>query len=60
VHRLTPEQLLAQDIAETLGGVDRVKAARLLTLEGTGRQLTSGRTFGRASRTRRYGERLHT
>jgi glyoxylase-like metal-dependent hydrolase (beta-lactamase superfamily II) len=40
--RLTPEQLLAQDIAEALGGVDRVKAARLLTLEGTGRQYNLG------------------
>ena len=39
---LTPEQLLVQDIAEALGGVDRVKAARLLTLEGTGRQYNLG------------------
>ncbi len=40
--RLTPEQLLVQDIAEALGGVDRVKAARVLTLEGTGRQFNLG------------------
>ena len=40
--RLTPEQQLAQDVAEALGGVDRVKAARLLTLEGTGRQYNLG------------------
>ncbi len=40
--RLTPEQQLAQDVANVLGGVERVKAARLLTLEGTGRQLNLG------------------
>ena len=40
--RLTPEQQLAQDVANALGGVDRVKAARLLTLEGTGRQFNLG------------------
>lgn len=40
--RLTPEQQLAHDIAEALGGVDRVKAARLLTLDGTGRQFNLG------------------
>lgn len=40
--RLTPEQQLAHDIAEALGGVDRVKAARLLTLDGTGRQYNLG------------------
>jgi len=40
--RITPEQQLADDIAGALGGVERVKAARLLTLEGSGRQFNLG------------------
>ena len=40
--RLTPEQQLAEDIATALGGADRVKAARVVTLEGTGRQFNLG------------------
>ena len=40
--RLTPEQQAVHDIAAALGGVDRVQAARLLTLEGTGRQFNLG------------------
>jgi len=40
--RLTPEQQLVQDIATALGGVDRVKAARVVTLTGTGRQFNLG------------------
>jgi len=40
--RLTPEQQLAQDVATALGGADRVKAARVVTLEGTGRQFNLG------------------
>jgi len=40
--RLTPEQQLAEDIATALGGADRVKAARVITLEGTGRQFNLG------------------
>lgn len=40
--RLTPEQQLVSDIAEALGGEARVKAARSLTVEGTGRQFNLG------------------
>lgn len=40
--RLTPEQQFVHDVAEALGGADRVKAARLVTLTGTGRQWNLG------------------
>jgi glyoxylase-like metal-dependent hydrolase (beta-lactamase superfamily II) len=40
--RLTPEQQFVQDVAQALGGADRVRAARLLTLEGTGRHWNLG------------------
>ncbi|MFN7976534.1 MAG: MBL fold metallo-hydrolase [Vicinamibacterales bacterium] len=40
--RLTPEQQFVHDVATALGGVDRVQAARLVTLTGTGRQWNLG------------------
>lgn len=40
--RLTPEQQFVQDVAQALGGADRVRAARVLTLEGTGRHWNLG------------------
>ena len=40
--RLTPEQQLVHDAAEALGGVDRVRAASVVVLEGTGRQWNLG------------------
>jgi glyoxylase-like metal-dependent hydrolase (beta-lactamase superfamily II) len=40
--RLSPEQQLVRDAAEALGGVDAVRAAGVLTLEGTGRQYNLG------------------
>jgi glyoxylase-like metal-dependent hydrolase (beta-lactamase superfamily II) len=40
--RLTPEQQFVQDVAQALGGADRVRAARLLTLEGSGRHWNLG------------------
>lgn len=40
--RLTPEQQFVHDVAEALGGVRAVEAARVLTLEGTGRQFNLG------------------
>ena len=40
--RLTPEQQLVHDAAEALGGVDRVRAAGVVVLEGTGRQWNLG------------------
>lgn len=40
--RLTPEQQFVHDVAGALGGVDRVRAARLVTLTGTGRQWNLG------------------
>lgn len=40
--RLTPEQQFVHDVAGALGGADRVRAARLLTITGTGRQWNLG------------------
>lgn len=40
--RLTPEQQFVHDVADALGGADRVRAARLVTLSGTGRQWNLG------------------
>ena len=40
--RLTPEQQLVHDAAEAMGGVDRVRAAGVVVLEGTGRQWNLG------------------
>ncbi len=40
--RLTPEQQLVQDAAEALGGVGRVQALGVVTLEGTGRHFNLG------------------
>lgn len=40
--RVAPEQQIVADIADALGGEDRVEAARLVTLEGTGRQFNLG------------------
>ncbi len=40
--RLAPEQQLVHDAAEALGGVDRVRAAGVVVLEGTGRQWNLG------------------
>lgn len=40
--RLTPEQQLVHDVAQALGGVERVNTAGVLTLEGTGRQFNLG------------------
>ena len=40
--RLTPEQQLVHDAANALGGADRVRAAGVVVLEGTGRQWNLG------------------
>ena len=39
---IPPEQQLIRDAAEALGGVDRVRAAGVVVLEGTGRQWNLG------------------
>lgn len=40
--RLTPEQQLVQDAAQALGGADRIQAAGVLTMKGTGTQYNLG------------------
>lgn len=40
--RLTPEQQFIHDVADAMGGVEAVRAARRLTLDGTGRQWNLG------------------